>query len=97
MKQMKTTITLQVMVTLDVPEKYAAQVTRDDLIGMARNACPDSMTHPGPPSGVQIEVDEVSVEDADGEPVFADSYVEHDICDDPDIEFDDDGFTKAMG
>ena len=29
------------------------------------------------------------------QPVFADVSIEHDICDDPEIDFEDEGFTKA--
>ena len=97
----KVTVNLKVMVTLDVPEEYAEKVTRDDLIDMARGCIPDSLVHPDPKSGIggacngtQIIVDN-SGQEEDGQPVFADVNIEHDICDEPEIEFEDDGFSKA--
>lgn len=93
----KVTVTLPVLVTLDVPEEQAKQMTREDIISAARNAVPDHSQHPNPlPNGVQVEVDEVCQEDAEGMPIFADVYhVEHDIIQDPDIQFDDVGFETA--
>ena len=45
---------------------------------------------------MQVEVDEVCQEDADGNPIFADvDHVEHDIIHDPEIEFLDEGFETA--
>lgn len=88
------TVTLSVMVTLDVPDELAGKVTRDDLISMARETIPDSLTTPGPPSGIQVLVDNVGQE-KDGRPVFAEVFVEHDICGEGEIEFEDDGFTIA--
>lgn len=91
------TITLQVLVALDVPAEYAAKVTKDDLVEMARSAIPDSFTAPphGPILGVQVTVDEVCQLDTNHAPVFADVQIEHDIIHDPDIQFDDEGFTQA--
>jgi hypothetical protein len=94
------TIKLSVLITLDIPEEYAARVTRDDLIQMAQSVIPDSMTHPcpktglgGPVSGVQLQCDEAGIEEND-EPVFADvKHIEHDSFD-ADIEDADDAFTK---
>lgn len=57
----KATMKLTVLVTLDVPAEYAAKVTREDLINMARSAVPDS------------------------------------LMEDVEIEFEDEGFTKAEG
>lgn len=93
----KVTVTLSIMVTLDVPEEQAKKMTRDDIISAARNAIPDHSQHPNPlPNGVQVEVDEVCQEDAEGNPIFADvDFVEHDIIQDPEIEFIDDGFETA--
>lgn len=93
----RATIELKVLVTLDVPEEFAGKVSREDLVEMARSAVPDSSVTPsGLPNGVQVTVRSRAQEDKDGEPVFADvDNVEHDICDDPDIEFVDEGFTKA--
>ena len=88
------TVTLSVMVTLDVPDELAGKVTRDDLISMARGSIPDSLSCPGPPSGIQVLVDNVCQE-KDGRPVFAEVFVEHDICGEGEIEFEDDGFTIA--
>ena len=90
------TVKLSVYVTLDVPEELAGKVTREDLVSMARDACPDSMTTPGAPTGIQVCVEEVAQEDG-GMPVFAGVFVEHDICEDAEIEFDDEGFTRAEG
>ena len=95
------TITLRVIVALEIAQELAAEVTRDDLVSMARGAIPSSMTTPdpttgrgGPLDGVQVEVEGVCQEE-DGEPVFADVTIEHDICTEPEIEFETDGFTKA--
>jgi len=91
----KATVTLPVLVTIDVPAEYAAKVTREDLVCMARAACPDSMTVPphGPPNGTQVEVEGVAQEE-EGLPVFADLFVEHDITSSPVIEFAD-NFERA--
>jgi len=92
----KVTVTLPVLVTVDVPEEYAAKCTREDLVSMARAACPHSLTVPiGHPTGTQVLNDGVAVEDLDQQPVFADLSVEHDITAEPDIEFDDEGFETA--
>ena len=92
---MKTAIvTLSVTVMLDVPDELAGKVTRDDLISMARECIPDSMTCPGPPTGTQVTVEDVGQE-KDGQPVFAGVFVEHDFCGEGEIEFEDEGFTVA--
>ena len=92
----KATVTLPVLVTVDVPEEFSQGVTREDLVNMARAACPDSLTVPphGPPNGTQVTVDGVAQEQ-NGEPVFADLHVEHDITADPEIDFEDEGFIRA--
>ncbi len=77
-----------------MPEELAGKVTREDLIEMARGCCPDSMTQPGPPNGIQVVANGVGQEEA-GQPVIADAFVEHDICSEPEIEFEDDGFAVA--
>lgn len=82
------------LVTLDVPNPYAAKVTMDDLVDMARAGCPDSSVNPGPPDGTQVTVD-ADCQEEDGEPVFADVFVEHDITSDPEVEFADSGFKLA--
>jgi len=88
-------VTIPVMVTVTVPEEFAAKVTREDLVQMARAACPESSVHPGPPNGTQVEVNGVAQEDTSGAPIFADLFVEHDVDSDTcDIEFVDD-FPKA--
>lgn len=99
----KATMKLTVLVTLDVPAEYAAKVTREDLINMARSAVPDSLTHPdpangrgGPCDGTQVTVEDVCQEEGD-QPVFADVNIEHDQMEDVGIEFEDEGFTKAEG
>ncbi len=98
---MKVTINLRVMVTLDVPEEYAGNVTRDDLIDMARGCIPDSLVHPDPKTGLGAPCNGTQMiikgcgQEQDGHPVFADVNIEHDICDEPDIEFCDEGFIKA--
>jgi hypothetical protein len=91
----KCTVTISVMVTVDVPEEFAAQVTCEDLAQMARAACPDSMTVPphGPPNGTQVLVSDCAQEDEQGEPIFADLYVAHDTINDPEFEFEDDFAT----
>ncbi len=87
-------VTLTVLVQLDVPKELAGKVTREDLIEMARGRCPDSSVHPGPPNGTQVTVEGVAQEEA-GQPVFADVYVEHDLCEETEIVFEDEGFTVA--
>ena len=97
----KATVTLKVMVTLDVPAEYAAKVTRDDLVQMARCAVPDSSEHPDPKTGlggarngVQVEVEEVC-QFEDDQPVFADVTIEHDTFDRVDVDLEDEGFERA--
>lgn len=88
-------VTIPVMVTVTVPDEFAGKVTREDLVQMARAACPESSVTPGPPNGTQVELDGVAQEDGEGEPIFADLHVEHDVDSDTcDIEFVDD-FAKA--
>lgn len=88
-------VTIPVMVTVTVPERFAGKVSRADLIEMARAACPESSVHPGPPNGTQVVVQGVAQEDADGDPIFADLNVEHDVDEESaDIEFVDD-FARA--
>jgi hypothetical protein len=91
----KCTVTISVMVSVEVPDEFAAKVTRSDLAQMARAACPDSLTLPphGPPNGTQVLVDDVAQEDERGHPIFADLFVEHDICNEPEFEFEDDFAT----
>lgn len=93
----KATVTLSIDVTLDVPAEFAAKVSQNDLIEMARAAIPDSGTTPNPlPNGVQVTLDGVGQEDEKKQPVFADVYhVEHDTFNEPDIEFCDEGFKEA--
>lgn len=93
----KATMTLTVLVTLDVPAEQAAKVSKDDLIYMARCALPDSGTHPrSAPDGVQVTIDDCCQEDAKGEPIFADVWhVEHDQMTDVDVDLEDEGFTRA--
>lgn len=100
----KVTVTLQVLVTLDVPEEYAGLVTEDDIKEMAQGAVPDSMESPDPETGlggcrngVQVTVDGVCIfEDKERKvPTFADVFIEHDCTADMDIEFEDPGFKKA--
>jgi hypothetical protein len=98
----KATVTLSLLVTLDVPDEYVAKVTREDLIEMARSAVPDSMALPDPASGhggaadgTQTIVEGVAQEDAQRQPIFAEVFIEHDICADVEIDFDEDGFEKA--
>lgn len=101
----RVTVTLQVLVTLNVPEEYAGLVTADDLREMAQGAVPDSMEHPDPETGLggcrdgtQVTVDGVCQfeDDEDKVPAFADVFIEHDCTADMDIEFVDEGFTKAQ-
>ncbi len=89
-------VTLQVLVTVNVPEELAAKVTREDLIEMARSACPDSMTRPGPPEATQVVINGVAQTGKDERPVFAELFVEHDITSEPDFEFQDDAFDRAI-
>lgn len=100
----KVTVTIPVLVTLDVPEEYAGQVTQDDIQEMAQNAIPDSMEHPDPETGlggcrngVQVVVDGVcKFNDPERkDPAFADVFIEHDCTADLDYEFEDPGFTNA--
>jgi len=93
----KVTVTLPIMVTLDIPEEFASKVSRSDIIEIAKSVIPDSSTTPNPlPNGVQITLDGCGQEEEDGKPVFADvDHIEHDMGDDMEIEFDDEGFTKA--
>ena len=90
----KATVKLTVLVTLDVPGELAGRITREDLVGMARGCCPDSMTRPGAPTGIQVSVDGFCQEEG-GQPVIADAFVEHDICSECDIEFEEEGFAAA--
>jgi hypothetical protein len=90
-------VTIPVMVTVTVPDEFAAKVTRDDLVQMARAACPESTVHPGPPNGTQVEVNGVAQKDDSGGPIFADLFVGHDVdADSADIEFVDDFATAEQ-
>lgn len=99
----KATVTVQVMVTLDIPAEFAGKCTRDDLIEMARSSIPDSMVHPDPVhglgaaiNGTQLIVHEKAQEDETGSPVFADVFIEHDTCSDAEVDYEDDVFTTAV-
>jgi hypothetical protein len=84
-------VSLSLLVTLDVPKELAGKVTREDLVNMAHASC--SVCTSG--LGIQVTVENVGQEEKDGQPVFADVLVERDICRDPEIEFEEDGFTLA--
>jgi hypothetical protein len=81
-------VTVSMMVALDVPEEYAAEITRADLVAMAVAACETK-------DGIQVSVNNVCQE-KDGEPVFADLFFEDNTRPDPEIEFESDEFKTAI-
>ena len=81
-------VTVSMMVSLDVPEDYAAEITRADLVEMAVAACESK-------DGIQVSVNHVCQE-KDGEPVFADVFCEDNTRPDPEIEFVSSEFKTAI-
>src|SRR4051812_18415454 len=81
-------VTLTMMVTLEMPDDVAGQVTRKDLVEMASAACCNQT------DGIQLVVEHVAQE-KDGQPVFADVFLECDPGLYPKLQFWDNSFTRA--